>query len=182
MPQAEPSNKLQKIFNVCLVLMIFFFCANLILGGSLKTLHRDIAVLTEFLSNAERVKPNFEESLNLYTQGTQESIAYVDTLRPDTETEYIQFISSVEAIGQNLSLHLELESLDADEDKKEEALNYRIRFFGGQLDLIRFLEELEALPYYIRVNSVQYEDLEELSRTNEDTPTNIVLTIQLYVK
>lgn len=181
MQPAAPSNKLQKIFNICLVLMIFFFCMNMILGGSLKTLTRDIAVLTQFLSNAELVKPNFEQSLNLYTKGTEESIAYVDTLRPDTESEYIQFISSIEAIGQKLSLNFDLESLGVAKEK-DETLDYRIRFFGGQVELLSFLEELEALPYYIRVDGVQYESLARLSRTNVDTPTNLALTIKLYVK
>lgn len=181
MLQTAPSNKLQKIFNICLVLMIFFFFGNIILGSSLKVLDRDIAILTQFLTNAELVKPNFEESLNLYTKGIQESIAYVDTLRPDTESEYIQFISSIETIAQNLSLNFELESLGVAEEK-DETLNYRIRFFGGQVELFNFLEALEALPYYIRVDSVQYESLEMLSRTNKDTPTNLVLTIKLYVK
>lgn len=161
--------------------MCFFFSVNLILGNSLKTLNLDLEILEKFLENAEMVKPNFEESLNLYTQGTEASIAYVDTLRPDTESEYIQFISSIEAIGQNLSLQLGLESLDPEKGKIE-TLGYRVRFFGGQVDLISFLEALEALPYYIRVDSVEYESLEMLSRSSQDIPTNIVLTIQLYVK
>lgn len=182
MPQVEQTSKLQKIFSISLVLTIFFFCVNLILGYSLKGLEKDIEALKLFLTNAEDVRPNFEESLNLYTQGAKESILYVDTLRPDNETEYIDFISSVEGIGQNLSLNVNLESLDSLKPTNlGETLRYRVEFFGGEVDLFAFLKELEALPYYIRVDEVRYETL-VLARTEDDLAPNIVLTIQLYVK
>lgn len=177
-----PSNTLQKIFNICLALMCFFFVANIVLGVSLKIISRDIKELELFLASAESVRPNFEESLNLYTQGTEEAIAYVDTLRPDTETEYIQFISSVEAIAQTLSLNIDLESLEADKpDNLGSTLSYRIDFFGGQMDLMNFLKELEALPYYIRVKEMRYESYEAM-RVGEDSAPNVILTIELYVK
>ncbi len=177
-----PSNTLQKIFNVCLVLMAFFFLANIVLGTSLKTITRDIRELEIFLSSAEMVRPNFEESLNLYTEGTAQAIEYVDTLRPDSETEYIEFISSVEAVAQNLSLNIDLESLEEEKpDGLGAALRYRVEFFGGQNDLMSFLKELEALPYYIRVDELRYESFEAL-QVGEDSAPNVILTIELYVK
>lgn len=183
MPLQAPVNPLKKIFNICLVLMVFFFSVNVILGTSLKTLKRDIKVLELFLINADTVKPNFEESLNLYTQGAQESIEYVDTLRPDTETEYIAFISSVEGIGQELALGVDLESLDSPKpDALGETLRYRLEFFGSQNDLLVFLEELEALPYYIRVEEVSFESLEYVTSRQTELAPNVVLTIQLYVR
>lgn len=183
MPLQVPVNPLKKIFNICLVLTIFFFSVNIILGTSLKTLKRDLKVLELFLVNAEAVKPNFEESLNLYTQGTQEAIEYVGTLRPDTETEYINFISSVEVIGQELALNIDLESLESPKpDSLGDTLRYRLEFFGSQNDLLTFLEELEALPYYIRVDEVRFESLERVTGSQKDLAPNIVLTIQLYVR
>ncbi len=176
------SNLLQKIFNLCLVLLCFFFVANIALGASLKILAKDIRELEIFLASAETVKPNFEESLNLYTEGTEQAIEYVDTLRPDTESEYIEFISSVEAVAQNLALNIDLESLDPEKpDGLGSTLRYRIDFFGGQNELMRFLTELEQLPYYIRVDELRYESFEAL-QAGEDSAPNILLTIELYVK
>ena len=185
MQAQKPSNPntLAKLFHICLVLMLFFFVTNIILGVSNKKLALDIEILEVFLGNAVDVRPNFEESLNLYTEGTQDSIEYVQTLRPSSEQEYIQFISSVEAIGQELSLSVNLESLEVPKpDNLGEILRYRIDFFGGQHDLLAFLRELEALPYYIRIEGIQYESLEFIGLAKVDLNENIVLTIQLYVR
>ncbi|MFA4814487.1 MAG: hypothetical protein WC924_02690 [Candidatus Gracilibacteria bacterium] len=144
----------------------------------------DLEVLEIFLSNAADVRPNFEKSLNLYTQGVQDAINYVQTLRPDSEEEeYIEFISSVESIGQRLSLDVNLESLESPKpDNLGKTLRYQINFFGGQGDLLAFLKELEALPYYVRVEKIQYESLEFIDAPQTKLNQNITLTIQLYVR
>lgn len=182
--QVQPKiSNLSRVFRICLVLMIFFFIASLVLGSSNKRLALDNQILEIFLKNAANVKPNFEESLNLYTQGTQDSINYVQTLRPDSESEYIEFISSVEAIGQNLSLSVDLESLESPKpDNLGSVLRYQVEFFGGESDLDAFLRELEALPYYIRVEEVHFKSLELADKNLDKLSPNVILTIQLYVR
>jgi hypothetical protein len=176
-------DRLPKLFHVCMVLMLFFFAASIILGISNKKLALDIEVLEIFLLSAAEVKPNFEESLNFYTEGAQDAIDYVQTLRPDSEGEYIDFISSVEGIGQNLALDVNLESLDTPKpDNLGSVLRYRVEFFGSRNDLIAFLKELEALPYYVRVETLQYKSLEFAVGPQGQLAQNVVLTLQLYVR
>ncbi len=182
--QAQPQiSKLSRVFHICLILMMFFFVTSVVLGSSNKRLAFDNEVLEIYLKNAVDVKPNFEESLNLYTQGTEDSITYVQTLRPDSESEYIEFISSVEAIGQNLSLSVDLISLESPKpDNLGSVLRYQVEFFGNENDLNDFLKELEALPYYIRVEELQFKSLALADSSLERLSPNSVLTIQLYVR
>ena len=183
--QAAPlSNNLKRLFRFCLVLVGLFLVINVIIGYSANQIHNEVKEVEHFLELAEDVRPNFEESLNLYTAGAEESIQYVKTLRPDSENEYIQFISTVEAIGEQLSLHLDLESVEGSNKTSPlgNVIHYGIQFYGGQEDLNRFLETLEALPYFIRVDEVHYDSF-ELADDPSDVPTpNIDLLITLYVQ
>lgn len=178
------SNTLTRLFRFCLLLMGLFFVINVVIGYSVSGIHSELKEMELFLELAQDVKPNFERSLTLYTQGAEEAIGYVKILRPSSETEYIDFISSVENIGDELSLGLELDSIG---QLKEQAgvgntLNYRVRFFGGQEELLRFLSALEALPYYIRVDVLHYETLELAKSGSDASRPNIDLTIALYVQ
>lgn len=153
-----------------------FLVTNIVIGYALNGIHDDIKETQHFLDLAKDVKPNFERSLTLYTEGAEDAILNVKTLRPDSETEYIKFISSVEEIGDELSLDLELESLGKTAEKSGfgNTLNYKIRFYGGQNEMLKFLTELEALPYYLRVDTLHFETLELVK--------NIDLTVSLYVQ
>ena len=164
--------------------MSLFLVINMVMGYSARLIHNEVKEIEHFLELAEDVKPNFEESLNLYTAGAEEAIQFVKTLRPDSEVDYIQFISSVEAIGDRLSLNLDLESVDGDD--KASALgnfiDYRIQFYGGADDLSRFLEELEALPYFVRVDEVHYDSFELADDPSDYLTPNVDLMITLYVQ
>lgn len=173
----------KKIFNICLVLTSFFVLAGSILSFSLSGIHKDMQSLQVFLASAESVKPNFEESLSLYTQGTREAFDYLKDLRPSSEEEYIRFISSVEDIAKELSLNINFVSIGAITASTNvgETLNYRVQFYGGPTDLLSFLERVEALPYFVRIYKVNYKSL-SLNGVGGDAVPNIDLTIQLYVK
>jgi len=53
--------------------------------------------------------------------------------------------------------------------------------YGSFRDLQAFLEELEALPYYIKVSSIQFVDLNG-SEDNDKKVPNLNIKIKLYVK
>lgn len=183
MEAPKSNNHITKVFNVCVILMGFFFAAAVILGISNKKMEMDIEVFEIYLDKAANVKPNFEESLSLYTQGTQEEIDYVQTLRPDSEEKYIDFISSLEGIGQEMGLEVSLESLDSDKpDNLGSTLRYELGFFGSESELLIFLEKLEALPYYIRVEGLQFESLDTLNPSKLSLNENIRITLSLYVR
>lgn len=157
---------------------------DIVIGYSSNQIHGEIKKIEHFLELAEGIKPNFEESLNLYTAGAEEAIQYVQTLRPDSDTEYIQFISSVEAIGDELALNLNLESIDGDDKATQlgNVIHYRIQFYGGNDDLNRFLEALEALPYFVRVDELHYDSLELADDSSDTFTPNVELMITLYVQ
>ncbi len=164
--------------------MSLFFVINMIIGYAARQIHNEIKEIEHFLELAEDVKPNFEESLNLYTAGAEEAIQYVKTLRPDSETKYIQFISSVEGIGDQLSLDLDLESVDGDDKASSlgNFIDYRVQFYGGAEDVSRFLKELESLPYFVRVDELHYDSFELADDPTDYLTPNVELMITLYVQ
>jgi hypothetical protein len=141
----------------------------------------------KFLEIAKDAQPNFEKSLVLYTEQTQDVIIHLLELRPDNESKYIEFISEVEKIGQDLSLNLKIDSYQSIADPKvpaaseQKTLNYQIAFFGSEKNLNQFLSKLESLTYLIKVDMIDYMDL-SLVEKNENTQPNINIRIKLYTK
>jgi hypothetical protein len=170
----------QRIFRLCFVFLMISSFVILFIGTSVRSVHTDIKALNSFLEAASEVQPNFENSLQLYTENTEQAIAFVHELRPDDELDYIQFISELEAIAQELGLSLELESFE-DPNNTGDTLNYNISFYSSRNDLTEFLYRLEQLPYYLRIDQVRYQTLSSLQGSQDPTP-NATVTIQLYVK
>lgn len=180
-------NALKRILMICAVLMFISAFVVVVFGKTVSDLNRQIKDLSEFLVEAEEAQPNFEKSLTIYTESTKEIISYVSLLRPDEEVDYITFISEVEDIGRALSLNLDLESIDPNEEDGEtdmtgsNTLDYEVSFYGSMTNLIDFLRELESLNYFIKVDEIGYRSLDSLIEDDNALP-NINLKIKLYVK
>ncbi|PIR55500.1 hypothetical protein COU74_00565 [Candidatus Peregrinibacteria bacterium CG10_big_fil_rev_8_21_14_0_10_36_19] len=149
------------------------------MGFSLIGVRHDIASLTKFLDKADGIQANFERSLQVYTESTQEIVDYLLSLRPVSEEGYINFIASTEEVAQRLGLDLELNSIVL--DSKSKSLAYKLSFYGSFGDLDRVLREFESLPYFIRIYSIDFEDL-KFSKNDENQSKNVNLIIQVYVK
>lgn len=185
MRRTKPSNFLEKILEISILLMFVSTFIVFVIGSSIRSISKEVKFLNGFILSSQDIQPNFERSLQLYTANTKEAISYVHSLRPATELDYIEFISLVEDIGQQLFLNINLQLIEdsgvATADRSK-TLNYEISFFGSRGDMIDFLSELEALPYYIRVDEVKFQSLTSLFTSEERAFPNVNLTIQLYVK
>lgn len=154
----------------------------LILGHSAAAIHEDVKELNEFLMISKDAKPNFEQSLKLYTDNTKEVIEYLLSLRPNEEEEFIGFIGKVEEIGQSLSLNINLESVEPAgktdlTETPEKTLTYKISFYGSTTNLNEFLKALESLPYFIKIENIIFKSFQY-----EKNLPNIELTLKLYIK
>lgn len=179
-------NWLKRVLMTSMVLIFLSTFTVVVLGRAVKDMHREIQALSTFLVNAETVQPNFERSLAIYTDATKEVTDYVLSLRPENETEYITFISEVEGIGQDLSLNLDLNSVQQSVDDEGDStgsntLDYEVRFYGSMDNLKEFLREIEDIPYFVKVEEISYRNLSQLSE-DEIGRENINLKIKLYVK
>lgn len=165
--------------------MLFITSFILVVTGfSARGIHEEIKVLELFMKNSEGVQSNFESSLKIYTENTEDAISFVHQLRPDDELEYIEFISQLESLGQSLGLNLELSSnatasgVDA---TGSNSLVYDVQFYGSYDQLMEFMKGLERMPYYMRVDSFDYAKLSTQTGDELERP-NVSLSLRLYVE
>lgn len=183
--ELPPLNKrAQSLARMGAVTLFFSTFVIGVVGYSVKMIHEEIKILNQFMTNAEEVQPNFESSLQIYTENTEEAIAFVHDLRPDDELDYIAFISQVEALGQSLGLKLTLSSDEVAsgvDGTGSNSLVYNIQFYGSYDQLMNLMTGLEELPYYLRIDSFDYAALSTLEASDLERP-NVSLNLRLYVE
>jgi len=193
--QPQPESKLnvdstpitRKIVSVSLILSFISVVGTVLMGGNSLNTNEEIKSNEYYVSVAKEVQPNFEDSLALYTGDTQKVIDYLLDVRPGDEEDYITFLAELEELGNDLSLKLDIHSYESSNlqpgalPEPSDTLDYEISLYGSFRDLQAFLEELEALPYYIKVSSIQFVDLNG-SEDNDKKVPNLNIKIKLYVK
>ncbi|MFA6992280.1 MAG: hypothetical protein WC269_03300 [Candidatus Gracilibacteria bacterium] len=187
MAQAPQPSSIKRVLKTSLVLISIGTFAVILMGFSVLQTSRENKKTMKFLEIAKDAQPNFETSLVLYTEKTQDVITHLLELRPENESKYIEFISEVEKIGQDLSLNIKIDSYQDTISKnkidtsKQKTLNYQITFFGSITNLNQFLSKLEGLQYLIKVDTIDFTDL-SLIEKDENTPPNVKIKIKLYTK
>ncbi len=179
MPQTPIPSIIQRILNFSLILIFLSTFVVLVIGTATRDIRMEVQTLNDFVEQTDTLQENFERSLSMYTDEPRRIIDFVLELRPAAEAEYIAFIGAVEEIGIAQDLNLDLQSIDSEDSSLESVLGYEVKFYGDKTDLIEFISELEHMPYYIRVDSINYKSLDLVE---EDTPPNVNLIIHLYVR
>jgi hypothetical protein len=180
---------LNTIGNVTLALITISALTVFVTGLSVISTGREINVLEKYLENAEGAQPDFENNMLMYTTKTSKIIGQLMELRPESEEDYVAFISRVEQVGKQLALDLEIKS-SKEEDKavkgkkdevKAETMSYLLSFYGTQQDVLRLASELQDLPYFIRIEDLTFNNLDHLDADEKKVP-NASMVIKLYVK
>lgn len=182
---AQIPDKLKRAIKVSLLLSAISSFIVFSIGWGTMKMNTDIKVLSRFLVNAENAQPNFEKSLILYTEKTKDIIVYLLQLRPGKKEEYVNFISQIEKIGQDLNLNLNLESVTTSKSEitaeGEDTIDYNMSFYGSETDVITLLRKLEQLPYFVKIDEIGYKDIKKLSDEEKKLP-NVFIRIRLYIK
>lgn len=173
-------NITKRILSISTIFILISTFVVIFIGYSLGNINQEIKRTNAFLAGAQDIQPNFEKSLQLYTESTQKIIDYLISLRPDSEEDYLKFIFDIEETSEKLGLDLNLESTQDIKLIDSKTLQYNLNFFGTNSDLITFLQALEKLPYFIRVNEIDFKNPQLL--TDEDINGNVNLKISLYIK
>lgn len=147
-------------------------------ASATKETKKEIAELESFLENAEGFHESIERALRSYTEETREIMDHLLSLRLSDQGEYIEFIRSVEALGEKKGVNLRLSFRDMD----EEALHYRLEFSGDYFQLKEFAEELKKLGGIVKIRSIRFVELEVHLDQRRATGRNIEMDIKVYIK
>lgn len=185
MIQIQIPDSLKKILKISFILVFLSVFVVVFIGTAADGVNTDIKKLNKFLLVAENIKPNFEKSLQIYTEQSQYVTEYLLGLRPDSEEELVGFISDVEALGQKLGIDLDLQTVDGSESEDENLekyIEYTVTFYGTMSDLKKFLFELETLNYFIGMDSIDFKNLEFADETASPLKENNKIILRLYIK
>ena len=182
MAQAQMPISIKRIVTITLVLIFISTFTVVVLGISMKSVSKEVKELEVFMEEAKTTQPNFEKSLEIYTDQTEVMINYLLDLRPSEEAEYVEFISQIEDIGDDLSINLNLQSVRFSKEEDDGTLNYMISFQGGIIDLENFLTELEELAYFIKVKEIDYRSPKDIPEEEIEKAKNIEIKIGLFTK
>jgi hypothetical protein len=189
----EPEQKftLTSFFKISLIFILLGTFSVVFLVRSILLISVENQELQAFLDKASMVQVDFEQSLSMYTEETKSDLALIDALRPQGEVDYIGFISKIENIGQMLDIAVTLKTIDVKSVSSVSGQNvditgsnyidYAVEFYSNNNQLLSFLYSIEALPYFVRVQNVQYKNL-EFAKGEDTARPNVSLTIRLYVK
>jgi len=189
MVQVQLPSNVNRILKICLILAGIGTFAVIALGVALIRVRTENKLTTRFLEVAKDTQVNFEDSLLVYTEKTRDVIGYLHELRPTRDEVITDFIPQVETIGQDLGLDIQLETYKSPlevtnkkgKEVTENSIAYKIDFFGSASDLNSFMSSMESLSYFIKIESVDFEDLNYIEK-DQNTPQNINLIIKLYIR
>jgi len=114
MAQLISKDRFSGILKTSTLLVFLGAFGLIVLGSSLVNINEDTKRLSLFLSSAQNIQTDFEKSLSMYTENTAQDVNYIHSLRPETELEYIEFISAIEDLAQDLGLSASLDSVELD--------------------------------------------------------------------
>jgi Tfp pilus assembly protein PilO len=185
MGQVQMESSLKSVLMVSVVLSVISTFAFIVFGLSSLQTNQKILELNLFLDAAKESQPNFEKSLEMYTDTTKGIIDHLVALRPKTEEELLKVITQIEETGSSLGLNIDLRSTSlmntVISKEEEKSLDYNISFYGTSQNLKNFLTELESLPYFIKIDSIEYKDPQDLTVEELERKPNIIIKIKLYI-
>lgn len=177
----------KRVIPLCLFFAIFSFLSVLTIGLSSLSINSDIKDSEAFIAVAKEMRGNFENSLSFYTGETQKIIGFLLKLRPNTEEEFITFITALENLGKELSLNLDIRTIDNKAEggstEQNDGISYIVNFYGSIRDMKSFIRKLDELPYYIKVPNIRYtnpafQDGDDKSKKLQ----NVSIEIRLFTK
>ena len=179
-------HSIKRVSRINIVFMSLAAAITVIMGIAVLFSANDVKVMTKYLEKASSIQPNYEKNIVLYTSKTENVIESLLKVRPENQDEYVGFISEVEALGQSLSLNLDIKAINGVQPSysgKDDGnqISYNISFYGTDQELLKLLEAFDEMPYYINVSSISYENVDSLSDEQKQT-YNVHLKIDLHIK
>lgn len=179
----------KRIISLCSFFVIFSFLGVAAIGLSSLGINNDIKDSEAFVAVAKEMRTNFENSLSFYTGDTQKIIDFLLKLRPNTEEEFITFITALENLGKELSLNLDIRTMDNNTEavgtEQNDGIFYIVNFYGSIRDMKSFIRKLDGLPYYIKTSNIRYmnpafQDGDTVDKSKKIQ--NISIEIKLFTK
>lgn len=152
--------KYQHFINIIIALLLL---AILLIGGIfyifqvLKSKNENISKSTNYLSS-ETSRGEYVISAKKMLQSIDNDINRVRNLIIPTSGD-VEFIENLESVARNNGLTIDIESLLLENDPKitqtgVTVLRIKAKTKGSWANTYKFIAELEALPYKIKINSI----------------------------
>lgn len=174
--------KVSKITERLLIVgTVLIFISGIVIfvsASATKAVKEEIRELEFFLENAEGFHESIERALRSYTEETQEIMDHLLSLRLKDQGEYIEFIRSVEELGEEMGVNLRLSFRSMDQD----AIQYRLEISGDFFQLKEFTRELKKLGGIVMVTSVRFIEMEVHMGQRGSTGRNIEIDIKVHIK
>ncbi len=182
MARSQIPNSLKRMLVMSLILTGLTTFIIIIMGLASLGVKQEINQIKKFLFDAKDIQPNFERSLIEYTDRTGDMINYLLELKPDSEKKVVKFISALEKIEQSHNLNVALSSSEnIVANPNEQSIDYTISFKGSEQDLNSYITELELLPYFIKLENIEYKNPNFLD-PGELEKDNIHIKMKLYTR
>jgi len=167
------------------VLSLIFFGASLTVAlltyFYVDTQGKELESQMEIVSKNRQLKERYD-SLALMVDASR---AEYDELASYllTENNTINFLSEVETLAGTMGLELTTDALKVDPlpNPKYQGITLQLRVVGGHDDVITFLQILETLPYYSRIEALEFAR-ESRSGGNWTAAITLLVGLHLYDK
>jgi len=180
--------KQNKVFRISMVTLIIGVVTLVILGMQITKYRERIQQAQSLTAAGQNVQKNFEENLRAYQETHEKRIQAIQNVRPKKEDVIVPFVNALETIGQthNISINISNIETNAEQLKKEASpfVQYLLSLDTEYKTAIAFLQEIEKLPYFIKISSFSFQNgyntQDSQNTLAEKENTHIVL--KLYVK
>lgn len=167
-------------FSICLVVFTGIIVA--LLGLKINQMSHLIPEKKGFLQAGDQIKEDFDAKLREYKELKEREMDKVFQVRPRQE-QIVDILSDFEELGEEYDLEVRIDSVG---ENIGTSLVYGLDFQGNFKQMIEYINKLENLPYYLRINSVKIDgvvDREEIfARPSIDKKGNVSLKLTIYLQ
>ncbi len=172
-------HKVVRIATIMFIIGLFF---TIFSGFQITKTRKSIQEARSYAAAGQDVQLNFEENLRSYQETHQAIINSIKQVRPAKEEIIVPFINTLEKIGRELKLEVEITNLETNKEELAEEVSsfikYNISFNASLENSIAYLQEIETMPYMIKISSFNFKNL--AAEEEKETRKNTSIRLNLY--
>ena len=176
--------KKSRLVKFVVYLVIFSGILVGLLAWQIGRMSHLIADQKAIIAQSDQIQVDFEGKLAQYQDLQDQAVDEVFELRPKRES-VIDILDDFEKLGQEYDLEVKINSGSEGEATN---LSYDLSFQGTFSQAIDYIQALQALAYYLKINSLNIkgatvdDEGDSLSRPSVDDQASINLNLTVYLQ
>lgn len=148
-----------------IILLIFYFLINNYLLAKIEELNKDIYDSQVTYKIYEDQKNNITKIKSDYKKVKDDSLKLSKVfITPDRA---LDFISALENIASENRITQQINLQEINKNTKDiQKISIQLNLDGDYFDIIRYINRLEALEYYINISNLNFSKVENITRLN----------------